>query len=112
MFKDADSERKGACEYVGGRRVVVVSEMTPTQLRAAMGAQIRRLSGQWGADKALDVTVAAPDPAVVELEPAAPLAKVRKTRAPAQKPAQAAPAPRPATIPVAPTPPPPGITAR
>jgi hypothetical protein len=62
MFRDADSERRAASEYVGGRRAVVVSEMTPTQLRAALGAQHRRLSGQWGDDKALDVAVGEPEP--------------------------------------------------
>jgi len=56
--------------------------MTPTQLRAALGAQYRRLSGQWGDDKALDLAIEVPDPAAVVLEPQAPPAptEVRKAR--------------------------------
>jgi hypothetical protein len=105
MFREADSERRTASEYVGGRRAVVVSEMTPTQLRAALGVQLRRLSGQWGDDKTLDVTVEAPDSAAVLLEAQASPAptKVRKARTPVpRRPKRPEAAPEPAAVSSAP----------
>lgn len=49
------------------------------QLRAALGVQLRRLSG-WGADKSLDVTVAAPDPTEAEAIPKLVTAKPKAPR--------------------------------
>ena len=73
MFREADGERQAASEYVGGRRAVVVSEMTPVQLQAALGAQLRRLSGASGdTDRTLDVTVEPPIPSAVALEARGP----------------------------------------
>lgn len=44
-FRRAESERAGAAAYIGGGRYTTPSEMTPTQLRAALNAQARRFAG-------------------------------------------------------------------
>jgi hypothetical protein len=72
MFKDAESERRAACRYLGGKVYALPAQMSPTQLRAALATQHRRLSGQWGDDKALDVVVAPLDAATLEMLPTSP----------------------------------------
>jgi hypothetical protein len=71
MSREADSERRAACQYIGDKTYTPPSQMTPTQLRSALGTQQRRLSGGWGdAGKGLDVDVSPPDAATIELLPA------------------------------------------
>ena len=109
MFRDAEAERKAACKYLGGNPHTPPSQMSPTQLRAALGVQLRRLSG-WGADKSLDVTVAPADPTQAEAIPepvtAKPKAprKARRPRQPRQRPEPALTVTVAAPTPAEPTP--------
>jgi hypothetical protein len=108
MFRDAESERRAACEYIGGKVYTPPSQMTPTQLRAALGTQHRRLSGGWGdTGKTLDVVVAPPAPtqAVAIPEPTPVAAKAprkprRATVAPSAPVVVTAPEPEPTPEPV------------
>jgi hypothetical protein len=72
MFRDAESGRRAACQYLDGKTYTPPSHMSPTQLRAALGTQHRRLSGGWGdTGKGLDVEVTPLDDATIEMLPVA-----------------------------------------